>query len=126
MNPSRHLRNPQSADWRPRNRQIEAELVDTAARAAGFFDSEGRGDDGGMRAFADKRAHQGGVRRNLDAFQEVAEELADALNYSVWGIEPIWQRVLDGEPEAMDDYSRLLQGLSHLIAAWHAFRTVPS
>lgn len=117
---------PEPDGTRPRDVHLERQLTDLAAKAAGFFDTLGRGDDGGLRDFADIRAWPGGVRVDLDPFQEVAEELADASSYALWGIEREYAKVLDGsDPEALDRYAMLLQGLSHLIAAWHAFRTVP-
>ena len=119
---------PQRSDvrLRARNHALEAELVDTAARAAGFFDTQGNGDDGGLSRFADARAWPGGVRADLDGVREASEEFADARNYLVWEIERIYARVIEGERDALDRYSQLFGALSALVNAWHALHRVPS
>lgn len=97
------------------NRQpaLERELVSTACCAAGL---QG---DRGLNEFADSRAHPGPVRLPRDFDREVAEELADARNYLVWGIAEIYQAFLAGEPLALDVYERRMRCLSALVVAWH-------
>lgn len=73
-----------------------------------------------MWSFADARAAPGGVRENLDAVQEICEELADAANYAVWGIEAVYDRMLAGDSEATAVYERLMRSLSAIVAAWDA------
>lgn len=100
--------------------------MDTAARAAGFFDTQGAGDDAGLSAFADQRAWPGGVRADIDGVREAGEEFADARNYLLWEIERIYADVVRGEPEALDRYSMLFGALSALVVCWHALHRVPS
>ena len=104
---------------RERDPELEASLMQAAAAAAGLPG------DGGLSAYADHRAHPGGVRAELDADQETREELADACNYLRWGIEPIFARVRSGESEFTADYERRLRALSYVVAAWHALHAGP-
>lgn len=100
---------------RSRNPGLERELDALAARSVGFPS------DGGLGRYADQRALPGGVHhRNADDWdREVAEELADARNYCVWGIEAVWAQVQAGDAEACDQYERRLRALSRIIGAWH-------
>ena len=102
---------------RDRDFVLERSLMEAASAAAGFAN------DGGLGAYADYRAIPGGVRADIDADQETREELADARNYLVWGIEPIFARVRAGDSQFTADYERRLRALSHLVAAWHALHT---
>lgn len=99
---------------RPRRKDLERDLVDVASRATGLSG------DAGLWEFADKRAAPGGVREGLDAVQEIAEELADACNYCVWGIERVYEQMLEGDSEATAQYERLMRCLSSVVAAWDA------
>lgn len=78
------------------------------------------GDTGGLDDLADRRAHPGGVRPDLDADREAREELADARNYLLWGIERVHARYLEGDQDAGDEVRRRLTALSYVIEAWHA------
>ena len=80
---------------------------------------------GGIDEYADLRAHPGGVRADLDADQEAREELADARNYLLWGIEPIYAMVRSGRSQYAADYERRMRALSHVHQAWHALHTEP-
>jgi hypothetical protein len=105
---------------RPRNLDLERELVELAARSAGFYDVHGNGDPAGIDDFADRRALPGGVRIGLDPEREALEELADARNYLVWGCERDYQAYLDGDAVAGDRVRRRLEALSGVLRAWHA------
>lgn len=96
----------------PRNIPLERELTALAAQAAGHET------DYGLRDFADARAWPGGVRKDLDCTREIAEEISDASNYAVWGIERIYDRVLAGDPAVLDDYERLMRAHAKIIEAW--------
>lgn len=99
---------------RARNLDLERELVDLAARAAGFPA------DGGLSTYADSRALPGGVRqRSPERWrQEIAEELADARNYLVWEIEVIHGAMMGGDPDACEIYLRNMSTLRAVVAAW--------
>jgi hypothetical protein len=101
---------------RPRNVPLEVELVDLAARAAGYPS------DAGLSRFADARAWPGGVNpRTPDGWrQEVAEELADARNYLLWEIEEVYEQVLAGGGDACTVYERNMRVLTAVLAAWWA------
>jgi len=98
----------------PRNPERERELVSIAARSVGLSG------DAGLWEFANARALPGGVRTNLNARQEIAEEVADGANYACWGIERVYDRMLEGDSEATAEYERLMRCLSYLSAAWNA------
>lgn len=100
--------------------------MDVASKAAGYFDADGNGDDGGLSAFADARAMPGGVRADLDGVKEAGEEFADARNYLLWEIERIWPLVVAGEPDALDRYSQLFGALSALVNVHHKMHRIPS
>jgi hypothetical protein len=110
-------------DRRPRDVPLELRLTDIAARAAGRFTQDGDGDDGGLYRFASARALPGGIRRDLDAILEISEELADALNYALWGIERSYARFLGGDHAAEQAYDRLMRCATCLIDAWHELHT---
>lgn len=99
---------------RPRDLGLERELTLLAARAGGFSG------DGGIGRFADERALPGGVREGLDPVREASEELADARNYLVWGLERIHARVAVGDPEVLDEHVALLGALQAVVTAWRA------
>lgn len=107
-----------------RNIPLERELAGLAAQAAGFTkpgpDGRPAGDDGGLRAFADRRAWGCGVREDLEPLRETGEELADASSYLIWGIVRIYPAYLAGDPDAAQEYGRHMRALSLVIAAWHA------
>lgn len=63
------------------------------------------------------------MRADLDPDRETAEELADARNYLLWGLDRLHARAMAGDPEVLDDYERRLRALSHVVAAWHALHT---
>ena len=89
-------------------------LVEVAARAQGLSG------DAGLWEFADARAWPGPVRTELNAKQEIGEELADGANYACWGIERVYDAMLAGDSEATAEYERLMRCLSHVVAAWDA------
>lgn len=101
--------------------------MNIAAQAGGHStaDDWGRptGDDGGLSAYADSRAMPGGVRADIDADLETFEELADARNYLVWGIERDFAAYLRGESEASARYERRMRALTLVVQTWHALRT---
>jgi hypothetical protein len=101
---------------RPRNLRLEHELIDLAAQAAGYTT------DGGLRRYADWRAKPGDVIIK-DNGSATRDKLADAANYVLWDLEQIHLDYLRGDPEAADDYERLLRTLSHIQAAWNAYHT---
>jgi len=109
---------------RDRDLELERYLTNIAAQAAGHVevkpDGTQTGDTRGLDDFADHRALPGGVRAEMDYDREMSEEIADARNYAVWGIEPIWLNVRSGVSEFTADYERRMRCLSYLIAAWHA------
>lgn len=107
----------ESIGFRPRNIQLERELTLTAARCTGLAGT------GGLDDYADHRALPGGVRYNLDPIQETLDELADARNYLVWGLERVHDRMVAGESEASAAYERLMRCLVHVVAAWTALLT---
>jgi len=108
---------------RPRDLALERRLTDLAARAAGRYDQNGDGDDGGILRFAHHRALPGGVRNSMEPVQEISEELADALNYAVWGIERVYAQFLAGDDEATHQYDRLMRCAVKLVDAWHELHT---
>lgn len=99
---------------RARDLDLERRLTALAAQAAGFTT------DGDLGPFADGRAHPGGVRETFDAKIEIAEELADARNYCVWGIERVWDGYIAGDAQAASEYSRYMACLVGVVTAWHA------
>lgn len=101
---------------RDRNLEVEAHLMRAAVRATRHAD------DGGLSAFADSRAWPGGVRTDLDPDGETREELADARNYLVWGLERDFAAYLRGDAVATVRYARRLRALSAVIEAWQALR----
>lgn len=105
---------------RPRNLSLERHLTETAAKAAGLPDGNA------LSHFADSRALPGGVRPGLQSRQEIAEELADARNYAVWGIEPLWEAYQAGDTEATQEVAQLLHALSLIVAAFHGLQTEPA
>lgn len=115
---------------RPRNEKLERYFTNVAAAASGFYtkDEYGQpvGDTFGLDDFADARAMPGGVRINIDVDRETAEEFADARNYLVWGLEPIYRAAREGDGEASDLYERRMRALRFLIAAWQALHTPSS
>lgn len=102
---------------RPRDSGLEAHLRDIAVHASGLPN------DGGLAAFADMRAHPGGVRAHMDPDRECAEELADAWNYLRWGIEQVWDAYLLGDPDAARTYERRMRAMVALLAAWYALHS---
>lgn len=96
----------------PRRPDLERHLVDVAVQAAGVPD------DGGLSAYADARAHPGGVRANLHARRESGEELADCCNYLRWGIAQVWDAYEKGDAVAAAEVACLLGALSGLIVVW--------
>lgn len=99
-------------ELRPRDRGLEQRLVALAAQVCG------RSDDGGLLAYAGRRAHPGGVRVELDADKEAAEELADCCNYLVWGIQQVWPAYQAGDPDAARVYERRMRTLVTVVRAW--------
>lgn len=100
---------------RPRDIALERELVATAAEGVGS-------DAGGLDAYADFRAHPGGVRPDLDDLTETREEIADARNYLVWGIERHYQAFLDGDPDAARYVTKRMRALGRLVQVWDELR----
>jgi hypothetical protein len=96
---------------RARDIALERRLTDTAAKAAGLPG------DGGLWRYANQRAHPGGVRADMDYDEETRQELADACNYLVWGIEPVYASL--GSGQFVDDYERYMRALSRVALAWH-------
>jgi hypothetical protein len=105
-----------AAELRERDLTLERHLTNLAARSIGLRDAAS------LSAFADHRAWPGGVRLDLDPIREIREELADARNYAVWGIERIYQRFLAGDPDVLDEYGKLMDCLSNVCRAWEALR----
>jgi hypothetical protein len=101
---------------RERDIRLERELTATAAASVGLTDM-------GLSDFADARALPGGVRADIDPDREAMEEYADARNYLVWGIEPIYAQVGALDSRFTDDYERRMRSLRHLVQAWTALRT---
>jgi hypothetical protein len=97
-----------------RDHQLERELTDLAARSVGLVS------DGGIGAYADGRAHPGGVRpRSQDGWlREVAEELADARNYALWWAQKNRPGMLAGDADACDAYERAMRALAGVLVAW--------
>lgn len=103
---------------RKRNPALERYLTDLAAQAAGLTD------DRGLRAFADHRAHPGGIRPGRDWDIEIAEEIADgAGNYAIWALEEDYVGYMAGEPDATARFERRLRTLVRLMQAWHELHT---
>lgn len=75
-----------------------------------------------LSAFADRRAWEGGVWPK-DLEQEAREELADARNYLVWRLEPVWKDYLAGDTEAGKTVARCLSALSAVVTAWQALNS---
>lgn len=109
---------------RARDLRLERELIDLAARAAGRFDADGAGDDGGLWVSANARAWPGGVRDDLDTDREAIEEFADGANYLLWGIERVHAAFLAGDPDATDRYERWMRTLAKLVDLWHELHTL--
>lgn len=109
---------------RDRDIDLERYLTSIAAQAHGHTETLPNGtltgDTRGLDDFSDHRALPGGVRGDMDYDREMAEEIADARNYAVWGIEPIWTDVRAGESQNTSDYERRMRALGFLVAAWHA------
>lgn len=108
---------------RPRDHARERSITELAARAAGFFDADGRGQTFGLDDFADHRALPGGVRSGVDWTEEGREECADLRSYLVWRIEEVLPGVERGDSDACDVYARHMAALSGLIAVWHALHS---
>lgn len=102
-----------------RNLPLERELVVTAARALGKLGID-ENDARSLSDFADRRAHPGGVRPDIDPDEETREELADARNYLVWGIVPLWPYHQRGELWACQLVAKRLTALGGVLIAWHA------
>lgn len=102
---------------RERNHRVERELRDIAVKAAGMVQ------DYGISAFADHRALPGGVRRDMDAFTEVREELSDAWNYLRWGAERQYDAYLAGDPTAADEYEWHMRAMTDLLRLWRTLHT---
>lgn len=105
-----------------RDRALERYLLDIAAQAAGHTRPEGLsvvGDDGGLGAFADHRAHPGPVHLPRDFDREAAEELADCCSYLIWGIQEHHAAFLAGDAGAVDAYERRMRALAGLVRVWH-------
>jgi hypothetical protein len=102
---------------RARDPLLERHLTDLAARAAGLPN------DRGLRAFADRRTHPGGVRIGADWDQEAAEEIADCANYLAWGCIETYDGYLAGEPVATARFERRLRALRRQVESWHELFT---
>ena len=96
----------------------EHELVQIAAQAA---ELESTGAE--LTAYANQRARPGGVRTAADFDDETAQELADARNYLVWGIEQVLDAARAGDQEASRDYERRMRALVAVIRAYHELTT---
>lgn len=106
------------AGLRPRDEALERQLTRLAARSVGCEAAASS-----LRAFADARAWPGGVRPGLDPTQECAEELGDASNYLLWGVERIYPSMVAGDPGACDEYERLMRALGAVVLAWRELNT---
>ena len=76
-----------------------------------------------LNAFADQRAHAGGViieGRPVPLVVEAAEELADARSYLVWRAQSVLDAAIGGEPVAVEAYGRAMGSLAGVLAAWTA------
>ena len=108
---------------RPRNIGLERELTGIAAKGAGFTHPiTGDPDDGGITEWAEFRALPGGVRLGLDDIRETREELADARNYLVWGVERVYDRYLAGDPEVIDAVVKRMDALTGVVRVWQTLR----
>jgi hypothetical protein len=103
---------------RPRDMDLEQHFMDTAARAADCYRTDGTGEDFGLSKFADERALPGGVRANMDHRREACEEAADLRNYLVWRAEAVFDAAMAGDAVALDRYEWSLRCLSKLIPLW--------
>jgi hypothetical protein len=108
-----------------RDPSLERHLVGLAAQAAGHVTIDPQlgipvGDDGGLTAYSERRILPGPVRDLADWDTELREELADARNYAVWGIQRDWPAYQAGEPVAAEAVARRLRALAHVVEAWHA------
>ena len=103
-----------------RDEALERHLLAIACRAAGVSG------DAGLGAFAASRAWPGGIRPDIDAFEETRQEIGDGVNYTRFGIQLIYPLVVAGETDALDRYSMLMGGLKGLVGSWHDLHRVPS
>jgi len=109
---------------RQRNPEIEAHLMDVAARAAGRVTPEGGGDDLGLGAFAASRVWPGGIRTEVDWDREAREEAADLANYLMFAMQQDFAGYLRGESEASARYERRMRTLKTLVVLWWDLHTV--
>lgn len=100
----------------PRDMQGERVITALAAQAGGVREAAARSLDD----FADARALPGGVRIDLDAVREISEELADARNYLVWGVQRTMPGVEQLDHDALEQYEPLMRCLAAVQEAWAA------
>ncbi len=103
-----------------RDRDIAREhrLVNVAAESADLHRIGAE-----LNAYADQRALPGGVRTLADWDDETAQELADARNYLVWGIEQVYEAANAGDEEASRDYERRMRALVAVVRAYYELTT---
>lgn len=105
--------------FRDRDLALERHLGEMAAQSLGRLGID-LATAASLADEADRRAHPGGVRVDLDSDQETREELADARNYLTWGIVPLWPHYQAGEPWACHLVAKRLTALGGVLIAWHA------
>jgi hypothetical protein len=117
-----------------RDPQAERQLVALAAASEGLAEMV----DGelvvdpiveDLNAFADDRAHPGGVKlreRSGDRslIEEAAEEIADLRSYLVW--KALEMDRAAGDQERPEDWIRIMTALGHCVSAWAALTRPPS
>ena len=104
--------------WLPRDLNLERTLTDIAARSAGLSPSVASS----LCGYSDARAEPGAVRQR-DMDEETRQELGDGRNYLLWGIQPIYDLVIAGDPQASADYERRMRTLARLTQAWAELHT---
>lgn len=87
---------------------VERHLLDIAARAAGLSH------DAGFGGYRDTRPRP----PSWGADSDTRYALALARDVQLAAIAEVWDRVLEGCPDVMDDYERRLRCLSCLTQAW--------
>lgn len=112
-----------SVQWRERDIPLERHLAELAAEAAGFAvpdpERPGRmkGEDGGLRKFADARTQPGPIRER-HFFQDAGEEIADLANYATWQAQKHYPGYLAGDPEHADEFARYMDVLAGAVTLW--------
>jgi|GEM_PF-5912005 len=88
-------------------------MTERAAQSAGLLPAHV-----GLSALANARALPGGVRINMDHDGEGIAEAADGRNYSVWGIEPIYEAAVAGDERASSAMALRMGALQGFVIAY--------